>query len=69
MCFKNFFKPKPPISATSKRKALFFAINNYKGNKNDLNGCVNDQSDWIERLNQEWPDFDKGIFSNTNNRG
>ena len=42
MCFKR--KP-PPVVIDSSRKALLFAINDYPGSANDLNGCLNDQKD------------------------
>lgn len=48
MCFKK----KPPIPHGNKT-ALLFAINNYPGSGNDLNGCLNDQEDLAKKL----PDF------------
>jgi len=48
MCFKDWFT-KPVIENTSKM-LLSFAINNYPGSGNDLNGCINDQTDLIEKL-------------------
>jgi len=60
MCIKKiieWFKPDPiPVPVTTK-KALFFAINDYAGMNNDLNGCINDQKDFIERLNKDFPGF------------
>jgi len=67
MCFKKiaswFNKPDPipdPIpDPTGKKKiALLFAINNYPGTQNDLNGCINDQVDVIKTLNSKFPGFD-----------
>ena len=39
------------------RRALLFAINKYGGG-NDLNGCINDQKDFIAKLNALFPGFD-----------
>lgn len=55
MCLFNRHKETPQTPA--KRKALLFAINNYPGTENDLNGCINDQADFETRLKQYWPDF------------
>lgn len=56
--FPNWFKPDPPpVVINSKRKALLFAINDYPGNDNDLNGCINDQSDMEKKLMALFPDF------------
>jgi len=62
MCFRklfpNWFKPDPPpVVIPYKRKALLFAINNYPGTANDLNGCLNDQSDVEKKLFELFPDF------------
>jgi metacaspase-1 len=63
MCFSKLWgklnpKPEPP-SVTEKptKTALFFAVNNYPGNGNDLNGCINDQLDWVARLISAFPGF------------
>jgi len=64
--FPNWFKPDPepipdpipdPITGTGKKTALLFAINNYPGSVNDLNGCINDQMDVTTKLNQDFPGF------------
>jgi hypothetical protein len=47
MCFKK----KPPIVNVN-RQLLSFVINNYPGTGNDLNGCINDQNDLIDKLDE-----------------
>ena len=49
MCWKK----KPPIINCT-RQLLSFAINNYQGTSNDLNGCINDQDDLIDALPGAW---------------
>lgn len=49
MCFKR--KPPEPI-VNCQRMILTSAINNYPRTGNDLNGCINDQSDLISKLPQ-----------------
>jgi len=49
MCF-NWFKKKPPVHHN--KLALLFAINDYPGEANDLNGCINDQIDLEDKLKQ-----------------
>lgn len=46
MCWKR--KVDPIVNAN--KMLLSFAINNYPGSSNDLNGCINDQNDLIEKL-------------------
>jgi hypothetical protein len=59
MCFKKWFhKPDPVVLFTGKRKALLFAINDYPGGANDLNGCLNDQLDVEAKLNELYPGFE-----------
>jgi hypothetical protein len=53
--FPNWFKPDPPLTGT--KKALLFAINNYPGSANDLNGCLNDQRDIINKLSALFEGF------------
>jgi hypothetical protein len=49
MCFKK----RPPVPVPNvNRQLLSFAINNYPGSGNDLNGCINDQDDLIDKLNE-----------------
>jgi len=55
MCFWK--KPSQPLQPASKR-ALLFAINNYPGTQNDLNGCINDQVDVEQILNVYYHSFD-----------
>ena len=63
MCFKklfpSWFKPDPiPEPITSKKTALLYAINDYPGSANDLNGCLNDQRDIANMLREKFPGFD-----------
>jgi metacaspase-1 len=60
MCFK---KSTPIIPA--KKRALLFAINNYPGTQNDLNGCLNDEIDVEARLNKDFPGFDIRKFKDS----
>lgn len=69
MCFKKWFhKPDPipdpiPIPDTGGKKiALLFAINDYPGVANDLNGCLNDQRDVENTLNSLFPGFNINKF-------
>lgn len=70
MCFKKWFdKPDPVIPLPLldlKKRALLFAINNYAGSGNDLNGCLNDQRDVADKLNKLFPgEFDIKKFSDS----
>lgn len=51
MCWKR--KPPEPI-VNSTKMLLSYAINNYPGTGNDLNGCINDQTDLINALPKDW---------------
>ena len=74
MCLKRLCKwlcgsstPEPvdsPIIRT-KKTAVLFAINDYSGDANDLNGCLNDQVDIINRLNSDYPDFKIHIYQDS----
>lgn len=68
MCFKKWFcKPdpiEPPITEV-KRRLLSFAINNYSGTANDLNGCLNDQENIASKLLTLFPDFDVRKFKDS----
>jgi len=67
MCFKNckwFHKPDPGTTG-AKKMALLFAINNYPGSANDLNGCLNDQRDIGNFLQRNYPDFVVKKFSDS----
>ena len=62
MCFKKFYDwltdpdPEPIIDPIKlDHKILHFAINDYPGTANDLNGCINDGRDMIDRLNLLYP--------------
>lgn len=63
MCLRKLWgkpDPEPDNSLPDgppKKTALFFAINDYPGNGNDLNGCVNDQLDWVVKLITQFPGF------------
>jgi hypothetical protein len=59
MCFRKLFHKPPdvPLAATRYR-ALLFAINNYPGSANDLNGCLNDIDDVEKKLISQFPGFD-----------
>ena len=57
MRFKRFWKTKQEPAPIGKKRALFFAINDYKGSNNDLRGCVNDQKNFIKRLQTDFPEF------------
>jgi hypothetical protein len=60
MCLNNLFGERAggrAVLQPAKRRALFFAINKYGGG-NDLNGCINDQKDFIAKLNKHFPGFD-----------
>src|SRR5665647_1057640 len=70
MCFKKWFgKPDPviiPPPINTKKRALLFAINNYAGSGNDLNGCLNDQRDVANKLNKLFPgEFEIKKFSDS----
>lgn len=65
MCFKKLFnKPNPiPVpTGPTKRRLLSFAINNYPGSQNDLNGCLNDQDNLSNKVLNLFPDFDVKKF-------
>jgi metacaspase-1 len=60
MCFKK--KPQPEICLQpAQKRALLFAINEYGGG-NDLAGCINDQIDFILKLDTRFPGFDIRAF-------
>jgi metacaspase-1 len=57
MCWRkiaSWFKPDPVVENKNKT-ALLFAINNYPGAANDLNGCINDQNDVADKLESLFP--------------
>jgi len=66
MCFRKWFhRPDPePVQPVNKR-ALLFAINNYPGTQNDLNGCINDQTDVEKMLNTSFPGFTISKFKDS----
>lgn len=60
MCWKkisSWFKPDPIVPLIGTKKALLFAINDYPGNQNDLDGCLNDQRDVVNKLNTSFEGF------------
>jgi hypothetical protein len=67
MCFKKWcHKPDPiPVPDPATKRALLFAINDYPGSQNDLNGCVNDQKDVENKLNSLFPGFDIRRFKDS----
>jgi hypothetical protein len=77
MCFKKIYdwltKPDPeivpiPIPEPMKvdNKILHFAINDYPGTANDLNGCLNDGRDMVARLDALFPnEFEVSRFMNS----
>jgi hypothetical protein len=48
---------KKKIMKPTNRRALLFAINDYPGSENDLNGCINDINDLEKKLNKDFPGF------------
>jgi len=62
MCIRKLFcgHPQPPVS--SKRMLLSMSINDYRGDENDLNGCINDQKNLSAKLKQLWPDMQIRAF-------
>jgi len=57
MCLK-WFKHRPaPVEGEHKHIALLFGINDYPGEANDLNGCLNDIDDVEKKLRKEFPQF------------
>jgi len=56
--------PTEPVIKT-KKTILSLAINDYDGNANDLNGCLNDQADLINRLKDDYPDFRVKIYQDS----
>ena len=53
MCWRK--KPQPEVY--NSKTLLHFAVNNYPGTQNDLNGCVNDQLDFEAFFKKNYPDF------------
>jgi len=56
---KLFGCTTPPVLPPNKVKktALLFAINDYAGDANDLNGCINDQEILIDYFMENHPEF------------
>ena len=57
MCFR-----KKPQGEVKPKMCLYFAINDYPGGNNDLNGCINDQKDFIKWISSGWPEFSHIAF-------
>ena len=53
--------PTNPEPGPHKKIALLFAINNYPGSQNDLQGCLND----LKRVASKLPDFEKRLFKDS----
>jgi metacaspase-1 len=53
--------PPNPEFGIMKKIAILFAINNYPGSQNDLQGCLNDQ----KRVSYKLPDFEKRLFKDS----
>ena len=61
-----FPKPDPIVPPVEvKRRLLSFAINNYPGSANDLNGCLNDQENIANKLLTLFPDFEVKKFKDS----
>lgn len=59
-------EPTPdPTPTEGKKIALLFAINNYPGSANDLNGCLNDQADFANLLATKYPEFEVKRFQDS----
>jgi hypothetical protein len=61
---KSIFNPSQPPIVHPSRRALLFAINDYPGSQNDLRGCINDQYDLKDKLNDEFGLFTVKTVSN-----
>jgi hypothetical protein len=62
MCFKK----KPPIvPITGNKVALFFGLDDYLGQQNDLRYCVKDIDDEIKKFAKEFPDWQIRKFTNS----
>jgi len=58
MC-KDWFKKKPPVAVPdfTDNTIVHFAIGDFPGTVNDLNGPPNDQEDFEKRLLADWPHY------------
>jgi hypothetical protein len=68
MCFKkiwNWFKPDPVIPITGEKVALFFGLDNYLGQENDLRFCIKDIDDEIKKFQREFPDWQIRRFTDS----
>lgn len=66
--FKRLFHCKQPpiiVSAIGTRTALLFAINDYTGSQNDLNGCLTDQKEMLHLIEGAYPGFVIKLFSDS----
>lgn len=66
MWWRRLFCKSEPIIVPfiGTRKALLFALNDYPGSENDLNGCLNDQRDVEATLKALYPGFVIKKFAN-----
>jgi len=68
MCVKKILEwlgGNPPVVVTGDKVLLSFAINDYPGSANDLNGCINDQLNLEKTLKKLWPEFEVRKFKNS----
>jgi hypothetical protein len=65
MMWWRWFKKSEPVVQGKKKTALLFAINDYKGSQNDLNGCIHDQDNMEKMLNKNFPGFIIKKFKNS----
>jgi hypothetical protein len=63
MCKRKPFPIVPSFPVM--RRLLSFTINDYPGNVNDLNGCINDGKQAKETVLTYWPDFDVKRFNDS----
>lgn len=63
MCWKKIFGSETVTPITGEKVLLSFAINDYPGSTNDLNGCLNDQLNVVKTLLKYWPDFQVKKFA------
>ncbi len=66
MCFRKIFGGNVPVAPVTGDKVLLsFAINDYVGSNNDLNGCLNDQLNIEKTLKTYWPEFEVKKFKDS----
>lgn len=66
MCFRKIFGGSAPVTPVTGDKVLLsFAINDYMGSQNDLNGCLADQNNIEKTLKKYWPEFEVRKFKDS----